>query len=207
MLSLRFVHYDRSLSASLTPCQPASNVILKSMRPSIWLSTLMLLWGIVMTLHGVLHGYGGLIGSVTTPAKRRRCLLMPLRRSSVFTRFLREWPLSRDCLLHFLASSLRLLYTDAGTHHSLVGTNDRNWEQGWRYSFPLLPLRGHSVCIVVLSPDENLISAFKRWTTGSRNIKHGWGWRQARMGLDIHLRGLGYRCLRDIRILDCARLS
>ncbi|EIN14101.1 MFS general substrate transporter [Punctularia strigosozonata HHB-11173 SS5] len=42
--------------------EPASNVLLKSMRPSVWLSSLMLLWGIVMTLHGVLHNYGGLIG-------------------------------------------------------------------------------------------------------------------------------------------------
>jgi hypothetical protein len=43
--------------------QPASNVVLRLLRPSIWLSTLMLGWGIVMTLHGVIHDYGGLLSS------------------------------------------------------------------------------------------------------------------------------------------------
>ncbi|TFK36835.1 MFS general substrate transporter [Crucibulum laeve] len=41
--------------------EPASNVILRRLRPSIWLSTMMLLWGIVMTMHGVIKNFGGLI--------------------------------------------------------------------------------------------------------------------------------------------------
>ncbi|KAF5356139.1 hypothetical protein D9756_004072 [Leucocoprinus leucothites] len=41
--------------------EPASNVLLRRLKPSIWLSTMMVLWGIVMTLHGVIHDYGGLI--------------------------------------------------------------------------------------------------------------------------------------------------
>ncbi|KAJ3565456.1 hypothetical protein NP233_g7613 [Leucocoprinus birnbaumii] len=41
--------------------EPASNVFLRRLKPSIWLSTMMVLWGIVMTLHGVIHDYGGLI--------------------------------------------------------------------------------------------------------------------------------------------------
>ncbi|KII93819.1 hypothetical protein PLICRDRAFT_101571 [Plicaturopsis crispa FD-325 SS-3] len=41
--------------------EPASNVVLKRIRPGIWLSTMMLLWGIVMTLHGVAENYSGLI--------------------------------------------------------------------------------------------------------------------------------------------------
>ncbi|KIJ55289.1 hypothetical protein M422DRAFT_23900 [Sphaerobolus stellatus SS14] len=39
-----------------------SNVFLKRLRPSIWLSLLMFLWGIVMTLQGLVHNYGGLLG-------------------------------------------------------------------------------------------------------------------------------------------------
>ena len=39
-----------------------SNVFLKRLRPSIWLSGLMLCWGIMMTLQGVVHNYGGLLG-------------------------------------------------------------------------------------------------------------------------------------------------
>ncbi|KXN83912.1 hypothetical protein AN958_00992 [Leucoagaricus sp. SymC.cos] len=41
--------------------KPASNVILRRLKPSIWLSTMITLWGIVMSLHGVIHSYGGLI--------------------------------------------------------------------------------------------------------------------------------------------------
>ncbi|KAL5513328.1 hypothetical protein ACEPAH_3727 [Sanghuangporus vaninii] len=38
-----------------------SNVFLKRLRPSIWLSILMLLWGIMMTVQGLVHDYGGLL--------------------------------------------------------------------------------------------------------------------------------------------------
>ncbi|KAJ8519847.1 hypothetical protein ONZ45_g3280 [Pleurotus djamor] len=39
-----------------------SNVFLKRLRPSIWLSGLMLLWGVMMTLQGIVTNYGGLLG-------------------------------------------------------------------------------------------------------------------------------------------------
>ncbi|KAF8645057.1 hypothetical protein AX16_008115 [Volvariella volvacea WC 439] len=39
-----------------------SNVFIKRLRPSIWLSFLMLFWGIVMTLQGVVQNFGGLMG-------------------------------------------------------------------------------------------------------------------------------------------------
>ncbi|KAK0239155.1 MFS general substrate transporter [Armillaria nabsnona] len=39
-----------------------SNVLLKRLRPSLWLSSLMLLWGIMMTVQGLVHNYGGLLG-------------------------------------------------------------------------------------------------------------------------------------------------
>ncbi|PPQ62988.1 hypothetical protein CVT24_006094 [Panaeolus cyanescens] len=41
--------------------EPASNVFLRRVKPSIWLSTMMLLWGIVTVMHGVIKDYGGLI--------------------------------------------------------------------------------------------------------------------------------------------------
>lgn len=41
--------------------EPASNVFLRRLRPSVWLSIMLFLWGVVMTLHGVIHNYGGLI--------------------------------------------------------------------------------------------------------------------------------------------------
>jgi len=39
-----------------------SNVFLKRLRPSIWLSLLMLCWGIMMTVQGLVHNFGGLMG-------------------------------------------------------------------------------------------------------------------------------------------------
>ncbi|KAK7694902.1 hypothetical protein QCA50_002090 [Cerrena zonata] len=42
--------------------EPPSNVALKRLRPSRWLSFIVLIWGIVMTLHGVITNYAGLLG-------------------------------------------------------------------------------------------------------------------------------------------------
>lgn len=42
--------------------QPATNVALRLMRPSLFLSATIFFWGVVMTLHGVASNYGGLIG-------------------------------------------------------------------------------------------------------------------------------------------------
>ncbi|EIM86762.1 MFS general substrate transporter [Stereum hirsutum FP-91666 SS1] len=39
-----------------------SNVFLKRLRPSIWLSAIMLLWGVMMAVQGLVHNFGGLMG-------------------------------------------------------------------------------------------------------------------------------------------------
>ncbi|EPT03013.1 hypothetical protein FOMPIDRAFT_126735 [Fomitopsis schrenkii] len=38
-----------------------SNIVLKKLRPSLWLSFLMLGWGVMMTIQGLVNNYGGLI--------------------------------------------------------------------------------------------------------------------------------------------------
>lgn len=38
-----------------------SNLCLKRFRPSVWLPTIMVAWGIVMTLMGIVHNYKGLL--------------------------------------------------------------------------------------------------------------------------------------------------
>lgn len=38
-----------------------SNLLLKKLRPSIWLPTIMVAWGIVMTLMGIVQNYEGLL--------------------------------------------------------------------------------------------------------------------------------------------------
>ncbi|KAF2430788.1 MFS general substrate transporter [Tothia fuscella] len=40
-----------------------SNLLLKKLRPSIWLPTIMVAWGIVMTLMGIVQGYKGLLAA------------------------------------------------------------------------------------------------------------------------------------------------
>ncbi|KAK4053319.1 hypothetical protein OIO90_003931 [Microbotryomycetes sp. JL221] len=40
-----------------------ANLALKKLRPSIWLASITIVWGIVMTLMGVVQNFGGLIGS------------------------------------------------------------------------------------------------------------------------------------------------
>ncbi|KAF8892211.1 major facilitator superfamily domain-containing protein [Infundibulicybe gibba] len=41
-----------------------SNVFLKRLRPSLWLSMLMLLWGVMMTVQGLVHNFGGLMAGL-----------------------------------------------------------------------------------------------------------------------------------------------
>lgn len=40
-----------------------SNMLLKKLRPSIWLPSIMVLWGIVMTLMGIVQNYAGLLSA------------------------------------------------------------------------------------------------------------------------------------------------
>ncbi|KAJ6518917.1 MFS general substrate transporter [Mycena sanguinolenta] len=39
-----------------------SNIFLKRLRPSVWFSFLMFMWGLMMTLQGFVHNFGGLLG-------------------------------------------------------------------------------------------------------------------------------------------------
>ncbi|KAJ7117835.1 MFS general substrate transporter [Mycena epipterygia] len=39
-----------------------SNIFLKRLRPSVWFAFLMVMWGLIMTLQGLAHNFGGLVG-------------------------------------------------------------------------------------------------------------------------------------------------
>jgi MFS family permease len=41
--------------------EPLTNILLKKLRPSIFLPIIMTIWGICMTTMGLIHNYGGLI--------------------------------------------------------------------------------------------------------------------------------------------------
>lgn len=40
-----------------------SNIVLKLMRPSVWISILLFSWGLVMTLMGIVKTYEGLVAA------------------------------------------------------------------------------------------------------------------------------------------------
>jgi hypothetical protein len=41
--------------------EPPSNLLLKRLRPSVWLPTIMVAWGIVMTCMGTVDNFAGLL--------------------------------------------------------------------------------------------------------------------------------------------------
>ena len=55
-LSLFFVSYSLS--------EPFTNILLKRLRPSIFLPAIMILWGVVMTTMGLVHDFQGLAAAV-----------------------------------------------------------------------------------------------------------------------------------------------
>ncbi|KAJ7917542.1 MFS general substrate transporter, partial [Mycena leptocephala] len=46
-----------------------SNIFLKRLRPSVWFAFLMVMWGLIMTLQGVAHNFGGLVGKTEMDAR------------------------------------------------------------------------------------------------------------------------------------------
>ena len=49
------------VSSVLKMLTPARNIALKIFRPSIWIPAIMVAWGIVMTLMGIVQNYTGLL--------------------------------------------------------------------------------------------------------------------------------------------------
>lgn len=43
--------------------EPVSNLMLKKTRPSIWIPSIMVAWGITTTLMGLVHNYPGLLAA------------------------------------------------------------------------------------------------------------------------------------------------
>jgi hypothetical protein len=63
-LGLKGMQYNVALTMFFIPyalLEVPSNIVLKLMRPSIWISILMLSWGTVMTLMGIVQNFAGLV--------------------------------------------------------------------------------------------------------------------------------------------------
>lgn len=67
-LSLFFVSYSLS--------EPLTNVLLKRLRPSIFLPAIMTLWGIVMTTMGLVHDFQGLAAAVCSHVAKTQADLL-----------------------------------------------------------------------------------------------------------------------------------
>jgi MFS family permease len=65
-LSLQGLKYNAAVTIFFVPytlLEVPSNIVLKMLRPSIWLSILCFAWGLVMTLMGLVDSYGGLLAA------------------------------------------------------------------------------------------------------------------------------------------------
>jgi hypothetical protein len=63
-LKMYGLQYNTAVTIFFVPytlLEVPSNIILKKMRPSYWMAILMLAWGTVMTLMGLVNSYGGLL--------------------------------------------------------------------------------------------------------------------------------------------------
>lgn len=61
--------YNATLSiffVSYSLFEPLTNVLLKKLRPSIFLPIIMLWWGVCMTTMGLVHNYAGLMTAVSS---------------------------------------------------------------------------------------------------------------------------------------------
>lgn len=63
-LGMKGLQYNTAVTLFFVPytlLEVPSNIILKMMKPSYWMSILLLAWGTVMTLMGLVNSYGGLL--------------------------------------------------------------------------------------------------------------------------------------------------
>lgn len=69
-LGMSNTQYNNSLTiffVSYSVFEPLTNVLLKKMKPSVFLPLIMVLWGICMTCMGLVHNYSGLMAAVSAP--------------------------------------------------------------------------------------------------------------------------------------------
>ena len=67
-LGLTGTQYNIALTVFFFPYaifEVPSNIVLKVMRPSWWIAIMMLAWGVVMTLQGIVQNYEGLVATRT----------------------------------------------------------------------------------------------------------------------------------------------
>ncbi|KAL0261306.1 hypothetical protein SLS55_005003 [Diplodia seriata] len=138
-----------------------SNVVLKLVKPSIWIASMMIAWGTVMTLMGIVQSYGGLVGArvAVSTSQPKPPLISVLTRhqqlgfaetgffpASTFllTTWYRRFELQTRMAVFFSAASM------AGAFSGLLAFAIQNMDgvaglRGWRWIFILEGIA--TVCI------------------------------------------------------------
>ncbi|KAJ9607705.1 hypothetical protein H2200_007783 [Cladophialophora chaetospira] len=155
-LHLHGMQYNTALTVFFVPYgffEVPSNIVLKILRPSIWISVLMFCWGTVMTLMGVINSYEGLL--VTR-------FFLGVAESGFFpaaTYLLTIWYLryevQRRMAVFYAAASL------SGAFSGLLAYGIQHMDgvaglAGWKWIFileGLIPVAG-SFCVWFLLPDN-----------------------------------------------------
>ncbi|CAF4198632.1 unnamed protein product, partial [Adineta steineri] len=134
-LHLTSVQYNTCLSVvyvTYVAFEVPSNLILKKLRPSVWIPIIMVTWGIITTLTGLVNSYGGLLACR---------LLLGAPEAGLFpgaTYYLSSWYTRRE--LSWRVSILFSAATLAGTFGGILayGINHMNGiggQEGWRWIF------------------------------------------------------------------------
>ncbi|CAF4128357.1 unnamed protein product, partial [Adineta steineri] len=134
-LHLTSAQYNTCLSVvyvTYVAFEVPSNLILKKLRPSVWIPIIMVTWGIITTLTGLVNSYGGLLACR---------LLLGAPEAGLFpgaTYYLSSWYTRRE--LSWRVSILFSAATLAGTFGGILayGINHMNGiggQEGWRWIF------------------------------------------------------------------------
>ncbi|OJD38568.1 retrograde regulation protein 2 [Diplodia corticola] len=111
-----------------------SNVVLKLVKPSIWIGCMMIAWGTVMTLMGIVQSYGGLVGARVALGFAETGFFPAS--TFLLTTWYRRFELQTRMAVFFSAASL------AGAFSGLLAYAIQNMDgicglRGWRWIFIL----------------------------------------------------------------------
>ncbi|KAM0750752.1 MFS general substrate transporter [Meredithblackwellia eburnea MCA 4105] len=113
-------------------CEVPSNLVIKFIRPSIWIPIIMVLWGTVMTLQGIVRNYHGLLATRA---------LLGLTEAGFFPAAM--FIISNWCLRHEVGTRVAYLYGTAAAAGAFSGIlafgiaklNKKAGLSGWQWIF------------------------------------------------------------------------
>ncbi|KAJ4350423.1 uncharacterized protein N0V89_009044 [Didymosphaeria variabile] len=161
-LGMHGLQYNTAVTLFFVPytlLEVPSNIILKLMRPSRWIAILMLAWGLVMTLMGLVHSYGGLLAGR---------FFLGVAESGFFpaatfllTLWYRRYEVQRRMAVFYVAASLSGAFSGllAFAIQKLDGYDGR---EGWQWIFIIEGLIPVALALVIwkVLPDSPETASF-----------------------------------------------